>query len=135
MNLEAHMDLGPWQNEMSKRKIPKLTGEEILQWGYLPQVTYSTQESYQVKTQLDPPPTRKIWSKIWNLKHCTKITLFLWLVSHSSILTWDNLSKRGFIGPSICMLCGEGYKTMNHLLNSIPYTAQIWDQVVLIIRI
>jgi hypothetical protein len=87
MNLEAQVDMGPWQEEISKRKIPKIIGEDILRCGYLSWGTYSIQEAYQVKTQLDPPPTRKVWCKIWNLKHWPKITLFLWLVSHSSILS------------------------------------------------
>jgi ribonuclease HI len=134
LNLEAHVELRPWQDEMSKRKIPKLTGEDILRWGYSPRGTFSIREAYHIKTQSDPLPTRKVWSKIWDLKHWPKITLFLWLVTHSSILTWDNLSKRGFVGPSICMLCGEAAETMNHLLNSCPYTAQIWDQSALIMR-
>jgi hypothetical protein len=134
MNLDAHMDLRPWQDEMFKRKIPKLTGEDILRWGYRPQGTYSIREAYHIKTQSDPAPTREVWNKIWKLKHWPKITLFLWLVTHSSILTWDNLSKRGFVGPSICMLCGEADETMNHLLNSCPYTTQIWDQSALIMR-
>jgi hypothetical protein len=134
INLEAHVDLAPWQEEMAKRKIPKIAGEDILHWGYSPRGTYSTQEAYQIITQADPLPTRKVWCKIWSLKHWPKITLFLWLVSHSSILTWDNLSKRGFVGPSICILCGEADETMNHLLNSCPYTAQLWDQLALIMR-
>jgi hypothetical protein len=68
------------------------------------------------------------------LKHWPKITLFLWLVLHSSILTWDNLLKRGFTGPSICTLCGGAEETLNHLLNTCPYTAQVWDQVAIIMR-
>jgi hypothetical protein len=76
----------------------------------------------------------EIWGKIWNLRHWPKITLFLWLVSHSSILTWDNLMKRGFVGPSLCILCREAEETMNHLLNTCPYTAQLWDQVAVIMR-
>jgi hypothetical protein len=31
------------------------------------------------------------------------------------ILSWDNLTKRGFLGPSICVLCKESEKTMLHL--------------------
>ena len=76
----------------------------------------------------------KIWEKIWNLKHWLKITLFLWLVSHSSILTWDNILKRGFTGPSICTLCGKEGETMNHLLNTCPYTEQVWDQAAISMR-
>jgi hypothetical protein len=119
---------------MTKRKIPKIAGEDILRWGYKPRGTFSTREAYQLKAQADPVPNTKVWRKLWNLKHWPKITLFLWLVTHSSILTWDNLSKRGFIGPSICLLCGEAEETMNHLLNSCNYTGQIWDQVALIMR-
>jgi hypothetical protein len=119
---------------MFKRKIPKITGEDIVRWGYRSWGTYNIREAYHIKTQSNLAPTRDVWSKIWNLKHWPKITLFLWLVTHSSILTWDNLLKRGLVGPSICMLCGEADKTMNHLLNSCPYTAQIWDQSVLIMR-
>jgi hypothetical protein len=42
--------------------------------------------------------------------------------------------KRGFIGPSICILCGEAEENMNHLLNTCPYTAQLWDQAAIIMR-
>jgi hypothetical protein len=134
MNLDGHVDLGPYQNEMLKRKIPKLTGEDILRWGYRPRGTYGIREAYHIKIQPNLAPTRAVWRKIWNLRHWPKITLFLWLVVHSSILTWDNLSKRGFVGPSMCILCGETAETMNHLLTSCPYTAQIWDQSALIMR-
>jgi hypothetical protein len=134
MDLELHVDLAPLQEELAKRKIPKIEGEDILRWGYGTQGSFSTREAYQIKTQSDPLPASKVWQKIWNLKHWPKITLFLWLVSHSSILTWDNLLKRGFVGPSICILCGEAEETMNHLLNTCPYTAQIWDQAALIMR-
>jgi hypothetical protein len=119
---------------MSKRKILKLEGEDILRWGHRPKGTFSTQEAYQLLTQTNPPPTNELWRKIWSLQHWPKVTTFLWLISHSSILTWDNLSKRGFLGPSICLLCESAEETMNHLLNSCSYTAQLWDQVAIIMR-
>jgi ribonuclease HI len=134
INLEAHVDLAPWQEELAKRKISKIAGEDILRWGYRPQGTFSTREAYQLKSHLEPLPDTKVWHKLWSLKHWPKITLFLWLVTHSSILTWDNLSKTGFVGTSLCILCGEAEETMNHLLNSCHYIAQIWDQAALIMR-
>jgi len=36
INLEAGVDLAPWQEEMTKQKIPKIAGEDILRWGYKP---------------------------------------------------------------------------------------------------
>jgi hypothetical protein len=101
MNLGAHVDLAPLQEELTKRRIPIIAGKDILRWGYRPQGFFSMWEAYQIKAQSNPPLDSEVWGKIWNLKHWPKIMLFLWLVSHSSILTWDNLLKRGFVGPSL----------------------------------
>ena len=46
----------------------------------------------------EPPLTN--WRKIWNPKLWPKISTFLRLLSHRRILTWDNLLKPGFYGPS-----------------------------------
>jgi exonuclease III len=134
INLAQQIDLAPLQEELAKRKIPIRDGADILRWGYKPQGSYTTQEAYQLKTRTNGTIDMEIWGKIWNLKHWPKITLFLWLVLNSSILTWDNLLKRGFIGPSICTLCGQAEETMNHLLNTCHYTAQVWDQVAITMR-
>eukprot|EP00253_Pinus_taeda_P021775 PITA_21775 len=42
----------------------------------------------------------------------------MWLVQHRKILTWDNIRKRGILGPSRCQLCEAQEETMEHLLNS-----------------
>jgi hypothetical protein len=57
-----------------------------------------------------------------------KVSIFLWLTVQNRILTWDNLKKRGFIGPSICTLCQQQEETMEHLLNSCHYNQWIWDR-------
>jgi hypothetical protein len=134
LHIEVQVDLQPWLNTINARKIPTLEGEDILRWGHSPKGTFNIQEAYAIKTCSDLFPPRKAWNKIWSLKHWPKISLFLWLVTHASILTWDNLTKRGFVGPSICMLCWEEAETMNHLLNTCPYTTQVWDQCAIIMR-
>jgi hypothetical protein len=119
-NLGEHHDCSPLQEELTKRRIP------IQSWGRYASMGLPTtrilqhEGSLSAKNSVKPPPDLEIWGKIWNLRHWPKITLFLWLVSHSSILTWDNLLKRGFVGPSLCILCGEAEETMNHLLNTCP---------------
>jgi hypothetical protein len=73
--------------------------------------------------------------KIWSTKHWPKISTFLWLVAHRSILTWDNLMKWGFIGPSICPLFLGEAESQNHLLNLCFYSSQVWDQCAIVMRI
>ena len=107
LHLSDQVDLGPYQTEMLKRKIAKLSGEDMLQCGHRPSGTYSTSEAYHIKIKSSLEPAGRVWQKIWNLKHWPKITLFLWLVTHSNILTWDNLSKRGFVGPQCAFYAGR----------------------------
>jgi hypothetical protein len=47
---------------------------------------------------------RALWD--WNIP--IKIKLFCWLLLENKVLTWDNLQKKGGMGPSICMLCLSG---------------------------
>lgn len=51
----------------------------------------------------------------------------MWLVLHKKILNWDNMRKRGVIGPSKCQLCEAQEETMEHILNSCTYTTWLWD--------
>jgi hypothetical protein len=67
------------------------------------------------------------WDKLWNNPHWPKIKIFQWLILHNQILTWENLRKREFIGPSRCRLFQAKEETMNHLLDECTYTTKIWD--------
>ena len=65
---------------------------------------------------------------IWTLNLWTKVSLFAWLVVKGRILTYENLRKRGVHGPSQCYLCSQAEETTNHLLDSCPFAAAIWDK-------
>ena len=56
-----------------------------------------------------------------------KIKLFMWLVHHRKILTWDNLKKRGMLGPSRCHLYETQEETIEHPLNNCIFTDKIWE--------
>lgn len=56
-----------------------------------------------------------------------KIKLFVWLVEHKKILNWDNIRKRGILGPSRCQLCEGQEEIMEHLLNSCMFSSSLWD--------
>jgi len=58
-----------------------------------------------------------------------KIKLFIWLVHQRKILTWDNLLKKVFAGPSKFYLCGSQEEMMDHLLNLCPFTSTMWEWV------
>jgi hypothetical protein len=52
------------------------------------------------------------WQRtLWDWDLAPKIKLFTWLLLEDKILTWDNLQRRGWSGPSICYLCLQKPKT------------------------
>lgn len=72
-----------------------------------------------------------IWK--WNL--LSKLKTFLWLVMRNKILSWDNLQKRDFQGPNICVLCiGEG-KSIDNLFLRCRAAKTLWPNVVAVLGI
>ena len=55
-----------------------------------------------------PLLVNNIHSLIWTSSLPTKIGCFIWLVMENKILTWDNLQRKGWIGPGIYALYGDG---------------------------
>ena len=82
----------------------------------------------------DYPNTDQVWNDLWRNSQWMKIKLFMWVVHQNKILTWENLLKRGFVGPSKCHLCGLQEETIEHLLNLCPFTSTLWDWVASVFR-
>ncbi|CAN1179405.1 hypothetical protein LINPERHAP2_LOCUS34177 [Linum perenne] len=63
---------------------------------------------------------------IWRADVPTKISGFVWQVFYKNISTYDNLQKRGFIGPNVCVLCRADLESVSHLFVSCSFTSQVW---------
>jgi len=127
LQITEEIDLIPWQECMQSRKIPNKEGSDVLRWGHSTSGTFSVKEAYHL--QGNPPNQNPdpIWNRVWQPFLWPKVSFFLWLTVQNRILTWDNLLKKGFTGPSRCTLCQKSEETMEHLLNSCHYSQQIWD--------
>eukprot|EP00253_Pinus_taeda_P033403 PITA_33403 len=82
-------------------------------------------ESRKIKERVEINPE---WKTIWEGKWWPKIALFAWLVGKERILTWDNIQKRGLLGPSKCSLCNKENETQNHILNNCRYAEKMWTE-------
>jgi len=109
-NLELHKDL-------TNRRIRVHTESDVLRWGYTLKGTYSTKEAYQLMFQTQEP-IDPAWQRIWSIGIWPKVSTFIWLLYHQRIITWDNLIKRGFHGPSYCPNCQNNKETIQHLMDS-----------------
>jgi hypothetical protein len=134
LNIPTDLNLQPLQAHLDSRKILSQQGDDILRWGHSTTGTFNIREAYHLRAGHNSLQREEVWSKIWETKSWPKINTFLWLVVHNNILTWDNLRKRGFIGPSWCQLCGSEEETQNHLLNLCTYSSSIWDHNACLMR-
>jgi hypothetical protein len=69
------------------------------------------------------------WKSLWTWDFPLKLNLFIWLVAENKILTWENLQRRGFIGPSYCILCKQSKETVFHLFAECPFALVVWEKV------
>jgi hypothetical protein len=115
------------EEELGKRKIGVSEEEDQLRWGRKNGGEFNLKEARYYIAGQDQENLEQQWEKIWKIPQWPKIKMFKWLVLHNRILTWENLMKRGFIGPSRCHLCQVKEETTNHLLDECSYTTEIWD--------
>jgi hypothetical protein len=65
---------------------------------------------------------------VWKSKLPMKIKVFMWLVRRKRIMTKDLLLKRGWVGDSSCVFCGE-HETIHHLFVTCPFINSIWQWI------
>jgi hypothetical protein len=63
---------------------------------------------------------------LWKTKVPHNIKVFLWLTLWNSILTKDNLVRKGWHGDDTCHFCGMK-ETVDHLFMSCSVTRLIWS--------
>eukprot|EP00253_Pinus_taeda_P007787 PITA_07787 len=114
--------------ELKKRRILKEDGPDSLRWGYEEKGTFTSKEAYHILIKGNYIKD-KIWERIWQPPIWPKISTFLWRLTHNRILTWDNLRKRKFAGPSICLNCKIEDESAAHLMHLCPLSRQIWEKV------
>ena len=119
---------------LEQRKILVSSSSDQLRWGRNTKGKFNLKEAKQEVMGFNFVNPDQVWKKLWQNSQWMKIKLFSWLVHQRKILTWENLLKKGFIGPSNCYLCGTDEETIEHLLNLCPFTSKVWDWVASIFR-
>jgi hypothetical protein len=87
LNIPTDLNLQPLQEHLDSRKILSQPRDDILRWGHSTTGTFNIQEAYHLRAGHKSLLREEIWGKIWEAKSWPKISTFLWLVAHNSILT------------------------------------------------
>lgn len=65
------------------------------------------------------------YKRIWQWSIPLNLKCFIWLVLQDKLKTWDNLCKRGWIGPSCCVLCKNAAETRQHIFVQCSFSRKI----------
>jgi len=112
---------------VEQRKILMLEGQDQLRWGNNNEGAFNLKEAKLILLELNSQAPDNIQQDLWRHQGWIKIKTFMWLVQHRKILTWDNIRKRGILGPSKFQLCEAQEEMMEHLLNNLIFTSSLWD--------
>jgi len=78
---------------LDQRIILVMEGQDQLRWGNNKEGNFNIKEAKGFLLDQEPQAANKTWQKLWRHKGWMKSKLFMWLVHHRKILTWDNLKK------------------------------------------
>jgi hypothetical protein len=70
-----------------------------------------------------------LWKLIWGVKAPRRISFFLWTTARGSILTCDNLMRRGHVLAGWCCMCKNHWETGDHLLLHCEAAVGMWSFV------
>jgi len=102
------------ETQLQEEQIALKECKDILRWGRKGNGNLKVKQAYKSVAGVDTIARRQIWDRIWNPNLCPKISSFLWLVARKKVLTWDHLVRRGYEGPSFCMICRVKRETRSH---------------------
>ena len=63
--------------------------------------------------------------RVWGFNIPQKLKCFIWLAINRKINTWDNLHKRGWIGPDRCCLCKIEAETVDHIFVGCSFVEKV----------
>ncbi|XP_057836070.2 uncharacterized protein LOC131046358 [Cryptomeria japonica] len=113
---------------LASRACNSLRGTDVLAWdGSDLSGKYSVVAGYkQIGRQLFGDIEVPWWKHVWHKLSWPKCNFFMWLVAQNRCLTWDNLCKRGFQSPSMCVLCQGCEESVSHIFFQCSYAREIW---------
>ncbi len=107
--------------------IPLSSGPDRVTWRWDINGCFTVRSAYSFLV-FDGLDTTKI-NHLWSIRVPPKLKIFLWLAARYRILTADLLSRKGWIGPSICCLCGGDAESLDHIFFLCQYAIEVWSWV------
>eukprot|EP00253_Pinus_taeda_P023722 PITA_23722 len=107
--------------------ITRYGSHDSLRWSSGSSTSILVKDVYTDLFQSTAPAHAQLFpSPLWKTGCPPRMTFFAWLLFHNRNLTWDNLQKRSWHGPSLCSACVSDNETNFHIFFSGCITQDLW---------
>ena len=120
------VSLGKYTRGLDYGRIKLSDQQDTLLWSHSKYVgSLSVAKGYDCISVNCFDPLAPMLEFLWHQRIPLKIACFTWLMARGRILTWDQLQKKGFQGPGICILCKRNLEDISHLFLYCPISVRI----------
>lgn len=126
ISVEAQEELLQLCDYLQELHLDQTKKDEIF-WNWTTSGSFTVNTAYNYLKE--GPRIKMSISKLWKIKAPPRMKIFMWLASRNSVLTHDNLQKRGWELASICLLCKSAAETGKHLFEECTYTRKLYEQL------
>lgn len=114
----------------SRRRIHQLGTKDELIWSPDSSIhPITVRRLYSALSSHIPPSPSLFPLKFWKASCPLKSILFGWLLFYNRNLAWDVLQKKGWHGPSRCILCLTELETNIHMFFHCAASSAIWNEL------
>ncbi len=102
-------------------------GADGVEWRWVRSGVFTVKSTYRLL--IDGGLREYSFYHVWHLRMPSKVKIFVWLALKNRLLTTDNLTRRGWTVNQLCVLCGDHFETINHLLLGCLYSRFVFGSV------
>ncbi len=91
---------------------PRVENDEVF-WRWQDKGVFTVRSTYAF---ISNGGLRDLYARsLWSLRTPPRVQILCWLILKKSLLTTDKLHRRGWVGNTLCVLCGGAEETIDHL--------------------
>ncbi len=109
------------------RNVFLTNNSDVISWRWCSRGRFSVRSAYNFLI-FDGVDNRRILH-LWKIKIPLRTKKFIWLAARNRVVTADLLAKRGWYGPSICLLCCADAECLKHFFFGCPYARTVWSWI------
>ncbi|CAN1151988.1 Putative ribonuclease H protein At1g65750 [Linum perenne] len=102
-------------------------GADCRVWGLEANGVFSIKSAYSLLKDIGANDSDSNWRHVWNWRGPNRIKHFIWLASHSRLLTNEERNPRHLTDQVMCPRCPNNVESISHVIRDCSFALQVWQ--------